>query len=128
VVGDALELAGARVEVEAVLARDAEFLGGAGRPEGGAEDPRDDEPEPVDVVVALDHVASDVVVVFDQCSHRVLEHRLGDQAHPRDGVDDRQLRGIEEVLNDHAVGGLLEGLRRRPAPGSHFGSRDAGRS
>jgi len=66
VVPDPLQLAGAGVVVETLLAGGAEFLGRLRRPEGRPEDPRDNEPEAVEVVVPPDHVACEVVVALGE--------------------------------------------------------------
>jgi hypothetical protein len=111
VVGDALELARAGLVVEHRLAREADLVGGGRVPEDRPEHARDHVPEAVDVLVAVDDVFRQVVVVLDECLDGVVEHRQRDQPHPGDGVVDRQLRGVEQVLEDDVVGRLLDDLQ-----------------
>lgn len=131
-VGDAFELAGAGLVVEDGLAREADLVCGRRIAKHRPEHPRDHVPEAVDVVVALHHVGREVVVVLDERLDGVGEHRQRDQAHTRDGVVNRQLRGVEQVLQDDSVGGLLDdlqadqALRGVPDDAALLG-RDAGR-
>ncbi len=111
VVADAFELPRGRLVVEDGLAREADLVSCRWVSEDGAEHARNHVPEAVHVVVALHHVRREVVVVLDERFDSVGEHCQRDQPHTRDRVVDRQLRGIQQVLQDDPVGRFLNHLQ-----------------